>query len=125
MFLKSADACRIATVDSSGCPHCVPVSYLYHDGVIYIATVATTRKARNVAQNSNCCIVVDVDEHGRGRGLTLQGRGKLVKGTGYRELKRTIEALTGWHLEDWRIDGDQPDSVLVTTPNAAAEIGRV
>jgi nitroimidazol reductase NimA-like FMN-containing flavoprotein (pyridoxamine 5'-phosphate oxidase superfamily) len=123
LFLRSEDACRFATVDSRGCPHCVPVSYVYRDGIIYIATVSTTKKVRNVAQNPNCCIVVDVGGHGRGRGLMLQGRAKLVKGTGYPTLKRIIETLTGWHLEDWRIDGSQPDSALVFTPYAVVEIG--
>jgi|FaiFalFF_MnMetaG_3_1042247.scaffolds.fasta_scaffold01267_6 nitroimidazol reductase NimA-like FMN-containing flavoprotein (pyridoxamine 5'-phosphate oxidase superfamily) len=125
-FLRSVDTCRIATVDPNGYPHCVPVGFLYHRGRVYIPTVARTRKARNIGLNSKCCIVVDVYERGVGRGLMLQGEAELVRGQAYRRLKRTVERISGWHLDSWDIDPlGPPDSMIVFTPKKVVKIGRV
>ena len=119
------DLCRIATVDSGGFPHCVPVSYLYDNGLILIATVSSTKKVRNIRQNPECCVLVDVGGYGRGRGLMLQGRARLVEGVGYLKVRRTIEGRTGWRLDEWKIEGRPPDSAIVFRPTSIVDIGRV
>lgn len=124
-FLRRVDTCRIATVDSRGYPHCVPVGYFYHGGTIYVPTVARTKKARNIEHNPRCCVVVDVVERGRGRGLMIQGKAKLLKGASFTKSKRLIEELSGWRLDTWRINGSRPDSVLMLAPEKIVEIGRV
>ncbi len=59
------------------------------------------------------------------RGLVFQGEARLVKGASFSKLKRIIEQLSGWHLDDWRINRSRPDSALVFMPKKIAEIGRI
>jgi nitroimidazol reductase NimA-like FMN-containing flavoprotein (pyridoxamine 5'-phosphate oxidase superfamily) len=133
-FLKGLDTCRLATVGPDGYPHCVPVGYVYHDGLLYMPTVAGTKKARNIEANPKACVTVDTLNSAHpelpAAGLTLQGKARLVKEPAYSKLKVEIERLSGWRLDDWRIgskriNGKPPDSIIVFTPSSVAEFGRL
>lgn len=124
-FLKSVDTCRIATVDRDGYPHCVPVGYLYHKGIIYIPTVSSTKKARNIKRSPKCCIVVDVLNVDQGRGILIQGEATLAEGTDFGKIKALIEKVSQWRLDDWRTADNKPNSVILLTPVRAAAIGPV
>ena len=58
-FLRSQKILHLATIDSSGDPHIVPVWYMYTNKKFYIGTDTKTRKARNIKKNSKVSFCVD------------------------------------------------------------------
>ena len=59
-FIKNQKILRIATVDSRGNPHIVPVWYSYSSNKFYIGTNTRTVKARNVKCNPKISFCIDV-----------------------------------------------------------------
>ena len=58
-FLKSQKMLRLATIDSSGNPHIVPVWYMYANEKFYIGTNTKTKKVRNIKKNPKVSFCVD------------------------------------------------------------------
>ena len=58
-FLKSQKILRLATIDSSGNPHIVPVWYMYANEKFYIGTNTKTKKVRNIKKNPKVSFCVD------------------------------------------------------------------
>ena len=58
-FLKSQKILRLATIDSSGNPHIVPVWYMYANDKFYVGTNTKTRKAINIKKNSKVSFCID------------------------------------------------------------------
>jgi nitroimidazol reductase NimA-like FMN-containing flavoprotein (pyridoxamine 5'-phosphate oxidase superfamily) len=58
-FLKSQKILRLATIDSAGNPHIVPVWYMYVSGKFYIGTNTNTKKAKNIKKNRKVSFCVD------------------------------------------------------------------
>jgi nitroimidazol reductase NimA-like FMN-containing flavoprotein (pyridoxamine 5'-phosphate oxidase superfamily) len=58
-FLKSQKILRLATIDSSGNPHIVPVWYMYVNEKFYIGTNTKTKKAKNIKKNSKVSFCID------------------------------------------------------------------
>jgi nitroimidazol reductase NimA-like FMN-containing flavoprotein (pyridoxamine 5'-phosphate oxidase superfamily) len=46
----------LTTVRPNGAPHTMPVWAIWLEGAYYLSTAATSRKARNLAQNPNCVV---------------------------------------------------------------------
>ena len=46
----------LTTVRANGAPHVMPVWGVWFDGAWYFSTAATSRKARNLEQNSKCVV---------------------------------------------------------------------
>jgi nitroimidazol reductase NimA-like FMN-containing flavoprotein (pyridoxamine 5'-phosphate oxidase superfamily) len=46
----------LTTVRPNGAPHTMPVWAIWLEGACYLSTAATSRKARNLEQNSNCVV---------------------------------------------------------------------
>jgi nitroimidazol reductase NimA-like FMN-containing flavoprotein (pyridoxamine 5'-phosphate oxidase superfamily) len=128
-FLKSQVHCRIASIDKlGGFPHCVPVAYLYHEGFIYIPTSSNSKKVRNLSLNQKCCILVDVYENEKGKGVMLQGSAVATKGHYFEKLKQFVESATGWKLDKWKVgkSGEQKvDMILIFTPQRWVVIGNL
>ncbi|MGI0066407.1 MAG: pyridoxamine 5'-phosphate oxidase family protein [Nitrosotalea sp.] len=59
-FLKSQKILHLATIDSSGDPHIVPVWYMYANGKFYVGTNTNTRKAKNIKKNFKVSFCVDM-----------------------------------------------------------------
>jgi len=59
-FLKSQKIMRLATIDPKGGPHIVHVWYDYSRGKFYVGTNTSTKKAKNIKQNSKISFCVDV-----------------------------------------------------------------
>lgn len=59
-FLKSQKIMRLATIDSSGNPHIVPVWYMYYNDKFYAGTNTKTRKAKNIKKNSKVSFCIDI-----------------------------------------------------------------
>lgn len=59
-FLRSQKILRLATIDSRGSPHIVPVWYMYTNGKFYVGTNTRTRKAKNIKKNAKVSFCVDI-----------------------------------------------------------------
>ncbi|MGE0544940.1 MAG: TIGR03668 family PPOX class F420-dependent oxidoreductase [Dehalococcoidia bacterium] len=100
-FLDQQRVGRLATVDSAGRPHAVPICFALLDGVIYTPidekpkreTGKPLRRVRNILAHPDVCLVVDVydEDWSRLRWLQVRGVATLVEDAGERE--RGIAAL--------------------------------
>ena len=52
--------CRVASANSRGMPHLVPVCQVVADGKIYYASAADGRKALNLVENPRVAVTVDL-----------------------------------------------------------------
>ena len=89
-FLRYARVARMATVGPEGMPHVVPICPLLHEGRLYVATEARSRKVANLGANARVALSFDdyVEEWSALRGLMVQGRAKLIRrGLRFRELR--------------------------------------
>jgi len=78
-FLKSQKILRLATIDSSGNPHIVPVWYLYDNNKFYVGTNTKTRKAKNIKENSKVSFCIDTGIKSPDIvGVMGTGRAKLI-----------------------------------------------
>lgn len=78
-FLKSQKILRLATIDSSGNPHIVPVWYIYTNEKFYIGTNTKTKKAKNIKKNSKISFCIDTGIKSPGIfGVMGVGRARLI-----------------------------------------------
>jgi nitroimidazol reductase NimA-like FMN-containing flavoprotein (pyridoxamine 5'-phosphate oxidase superfamily) len=78
-FLISQKILRLATIDSSGNPHIVPVWYMYTNKKFYIGTNMKTKKAKNIKKNSRVSFCVDTGIKSPGIfGVMGVGRARLI-----------------------------------------------
>ena len=96
---------RLATVDSGGMPHVVPVGWSYNPeaGTIDVSgrNFAATKKFRNVKANPKAAFVVDdVLPPWRPRSVMVRGNARAIEGPDGRALIRiTPEKITSWGLD--------------------------
>ena len=78
-FLRSQKILRLATIDSSGNPHIVPVWYMYVNKKFYIGTNTKTKKAKNIKKNHKVSFCVDIGIKSPGIfGVMGVGRARLI-----------------------------------------------
>jgi len=78
-FLKDQKILRLATIDSKGVPHIVPVWYLYSGKKFYIGTNTKTKKAKNLRKNNRVGFCVDVGIRAPNiHGIMGQGKASLI-----------------------------------------------
>jgi PPOX class probable F420-dependent enzyme len=89
-FLGTQRVGRLATADSAGAPHVVPVCYALGEGVIYIVLdekpkrveAAALKRVRNILENPQAAMVVDYyddQDWSRLGWVMLRGRAELVE----------------------------------------------
>lgn len=71
-FLKSLEESRVATAHD-GIPHVKPVSYIYDQNFILIATDYDTRTYQNILKNPKASVVIDVYIPGNHKAVCIQG----------------------------------------------------
>jgi PPOX class probable F420-dependent enzyme len=79
-FVALERVCRVATSGAAGMPHVVPVCHALGGGRLYIGS-GKGRKVKNLAENPQVTVVVDVysDAWSLLRGVMIQGRARLVR----------------------------------------------
>lgn len=77
-FLESIEEARIAT-SHDDIPHVKPVSFIFHNGKIIIATDYETRTFSNVKVNPNVGIVIDIYKTGGHKAICLQGTTEIIE----------------------------------------------
>lgn len=78
-FLKGQKVLRLATIDSKGVPHIVPVWYLYGAKKFYIGTNIRTKKVKNLKKNNHVSFCVDIGIKAPNiHGTMGQGKANLI-----------------------------------------------
>jgi len=118
-FLRKQKILHLATIDSRGVPHLVPVWYKYIGKKFYIGTNTKTAKAKNVTKNKNVCFCVDAGVWSPIDGVMGTGKAKiitqkdLVKKIAGKILLRYFKTLKEKSAKEFL---DQTDCVIEITP---------
>jgi hypothetical protein len=87
-FLGSARTCRVATISPSG-PHVSPLWFLWHDESIWLYSITSSQRFRDLERDPRVAVVVDDGhEYAELRGVELSGRARVVG-----EMPRTGAAV--------------------------------
>ena len=102
-FLQTIEEARIAT-SHADIPHVKPVSYIYHNNVIFIATDYHTRTFKNVKINPKVGVVIDIYEYGKHRAVCIQGKVEILeKGKEFLRIYKMFEKKFAWvRNEPWK-----------------------
>ncbi|HSB84235.1 MAG TPA: pyridoxamine 5'-phosphate oxidase family protein [Nitrosarchaeum sp.] len=102
-FLQNMEEARIAT-SHTDIPHVKPVSFIYHENNIFIATDYQTRTFKNVKINPNASIVIDIYETGKHRAICIQGEVKIIEnGDEFMQIYDMFEKKFAWVRNDpWK-----------------------
>jgi PPOX class probable F420-dependent enzyme len=92
VFLRGRRIACLSTEDPDGSAYLTAVWYLVEDGVVYVGTSGTSRKARNVAARPRAAIMVDSRGPGPQRGVAASGPAKLLQGAEARAVNERILA---------------------------------
>ena len=76
-FLQSIEGARFATAGKM--PHVKPVSFIFEDDSFYIATDYKTRTYKNVKENPNAAISVDIYKIGGHKAVLAQGEIRIIE----------------------------------------------
>jgi PPOX class probable F420-dependent enzyme len=90
MLLDGRHYATLATHDADGGIHLTPVWYLFRDGQFFVATAASTRKAKNVAARPTASVLVDTRTPGGEQWVSGAGPVTIVRGDDARQTNRAI-----------------------------------
>ncbi|MFL6485259.1 MAG: pyridoxamine 5'-phosphate oxidase family protein [Nitrososphaera sp.] len=107
-FLKRNEACRLATC-YNGIPHVVPVSYIFEDGLFFIATDYKTKKYKNLKRNRSVALVVDLYSSVGNKAVCIQGTAEIIEsGQEFVRLYKMFHDRFKWvRLDPWN-EGEAP-----------------
>jgi len=77
-FLNEMEEARIAT-SHDNIPHVKPVSFVFVEDSIIIATDYDTRTFSNIKLNSKAGIVIDIYKSGEHKAVCIQGETKIIE----------------------------------------------
>ena len=114
-FLQSIEEARIAT-SHADIPHVKPVSFIYHDKTIFIATDYQTRTFKNVKINPKVSAVIDIYESGKHKAVCIQGKVEVLeKGQEFLQTYKMFEKKFAWvRNEPWK-ENETPFLKIITT----------
>lgn len=101
-FLQSLEESRLATCHDD-IPHVKPVSYIFYQNSILIATDYKTRTFKNIQKNPKTAIVIDVYKSGGHKAICIQGNTQIIeKGPEFQEIYKLFYAKFQWvRAEPW------------------------
>ena len=115
-FLDRNEACRLATCHD-GIPHVVPVSYIFEQGVFFIATDYETKKYENIKHNKSAALVVDIYSSVSNKAVCVQGTAEIIeRGQEFARLYRIFHDRFEWVRRDSWNEGEAP-FVKITPTN--------
>lgn len=102
-FLKELEEARIATAHND-IPHVKPVSFVFADNSIVVATDYNTRTFNNIKLNSKVGIVIDIYKSGEHRAICIQGDVKIIEaGSDFKILYDIFYEKFAWVKKDpWK-----------------------
>lgn len=115
IFLQSIEEARIAT-SHSDTPHVKPVSFIFHDGFIFIATDYQTRTFKNLQVNPKTSVTIDIYESGKHKAVCIQGIAEILeKGQEFLEIYKIFEDKFAWvRNEPWK-ENEAPFLKIIST----------
>ncbi|MCS7171869.1 MAG: pyridoxamine 5'-phosphate oxidase family protein [Armatimonadetes bacterium] len=124
-FLERERVCRVATADPEGMPHVVPVCHVVHQGRIYFASEAASRKIHNLRRNPHAAVAVDLytEDWSRLVGALIQGRARILeRGPEFRRIRQLLYEKYPQYPEEAALE--EGESVIVElTPTHVASWG--
>ncbi len=102
-FLELLEEARIAT-SHDDIPHVKPVSFVFLDNVILVATDYNTRTFANLKSNPLTSIVIDVYKSGSHKAICIQGKTEIVEnGVEFKKFyDRFYEKFEWVRKEPWK-----------------------
>ena len=102
-FLESLEEARIAT-SHDDIPHVKPVSFVYYDKTIVVATDYETRTFFNLKYNPNVSIVIDIYKPGNHKAICIQGKTEIIeKGSEFKKFYEIFYNKFEWVKKDpWK-----------------------
>lgn len=114
-FLQSIEEARIAT-SHSDIPHVKPVSYIFHNGHIFIATDYQTRTYKNLKINPRTSVTIDIYESGKHKAVCIQGRVEILeKGEEFFDIYKKFEDKFAWVRNDPWKENEAPFLKIMST----------
>lgn len=115
VFLQSIEEARIAT-SHSDIPHVKPVSYIFHNGFIFIATDYQTRTFKNLKINPKTSVTIDIYEPEKHKAVCIQGRVEIVeKGEEFLDIYKKFENKFAWVRNDPWKENEAPFLKIIST----------
>jgi len=102
-FLKKLEEARIAT-SHDNIPHVKPVSFVFVDNSIIVATDYNTRTFNNIKTNSKTGIVIDIYKSGGHKAICIQGDTEIIEtGSDFKRLYDIFYKKFAWVRKDpWK-----------------------
>ena len=114
-FLESLEEARIAT-SHEDIPHVKPVSFVYYENTILVATDYNTRTFTNVKSNPHTSIVIDIYKSGGHKAICIQGKTEIVEnGSEFKKFYEIFYEKFDWVRRDPWKENEAP--FLMITPN--------
>jgi nitroimidazol reductase NimA-like FMN-containing flavoprotein (pyridoxamine 5'-phosphate oxidase superfamily) len=114
-FLNELEEARIAT-SHDNIPHVKPVSFVFVDNAIIVATDYNTRTYNNIKINSKIGIVIDIYKSGGHKAICIQGETEIIEaGSDFKRLYDVFYKKFAWVRKDPWKENEAP--FLKITPN--------
>jgi len=92
------------------------VSYVFEDGVFYIATDYETRKYKNIKENNRMALVVDIYGSEGNKAVCIQGITQVVeRGSEFVRLYKIFQKRFEWVRRDPWSEGEAPFLKVIPT----------
>src|SRR4029079_5011564 len=98
--LEQAELFWLSTVRPDGRPHVTPLLALWLDGALYFSTGPGERKAKNIAENTQCVLTTGCNALNQGFDLVVEGN--AVRVTDAAKLQRVADKYVAKYGSDWR-----------------------
>ncbi len=112
-FLEKMEECRVAT-SHDDMPHVKPVSYIYENETILIATDYDTRMYKNLLENPKAAACIDIYKNKGHQAVCLQGNVLIIeKGEEFSEIYKKFHDRFEW-VRDQPWDENEAPFIKIT-----------
>jgi nitroimidazol reductase NimA-like FMN-containing flavoprotein (pyridoxamine 5'-phosphate oxidase superfamily) len=99
-FLETLEEARLATCHKE-VPHVKPVSFIFHQDCIWVATDYETRSFLNIKKNPNVAIVIDIYKSGDHQAVCFQGKVEVIeRGKEFHIIYKLFHKKFKWVRDD-------------------------
>jgi len=107
-FLNKMEEGRVAT-SHDNMPHVKPVSYIYEDEAIFIATDYDTRMYKNLLKNPNAAISIDIYKDKAHKAVCIQGKVTIIEnGKEFSKLYKKFHDRFEWVRKQHWVENEAP-----------------
>ncbi|HEY7110797.1 MAG TPA: pyridoxamine 5'-phosphate oxidase family protein [Nitrososphaeraceae archaeon] len=108
-FLVENEVCRVATMLPDNTPHIAPVCFVFLDKSFLFATDYNTRKYKNLKQNKNVALVVDIYNSPDNKAIVIRGIAKFIeRGIAFKRIYDIFYGKFDWVRRDPWNEGEAP-----------------